>query len=225
VLAAAAGAAAATAASLGMCSCCVRHSTQSSPCLPFVRPHRKPTALHPPHLPPTLSQMPERRPQPNGVLDPRLGVSNKRSICETCGQALADCTGHFGYIRLELPVFHIGYFKNTVQILQCICKSCSHVLLTEDERRAFLRCGVGALGAIGAVGWVLWGGCCWVGSDGGCAVAAPQVGAIGTFWDGQRWSRCRGIADCLQKCCSGCDGAVNAAVGPGAGASGAAHTC
>lgn len=62
--------------------------------------------------------MPERRPQPNGVLDPRLGVSNKRAICETCGQALADCTGHFGYIRLELPVFHIGYFKNTVQILQ-----------------------------------------------------------------------------------------------------------
>lgn len=35
-----------------------------------------------------------------------------------CVQGLADCTGHFGYIRLELPVFHIGYFKNTVQILQ-----------------------------------------------------------------------------------------------------------
>lgn len=35
-----------------------------------------------------------------------------------CTQGLADCTGHFGYIRLELPVFHIGYFKNTVQILQ-----------------------------------------------------------------------------------------------------------
>ena len=180
VLAAAAGAAAATAASLGMCSCCVRHSTQSSPCLPFVRPHRKPTALHPPHLPPTLSQMPERRPQPNGVLDPRLGVSNKRSICETCGQALADCTGHFGYIRLELPVFHIGYFKNTVQILQCICKSCSHVLLTEDERRAFLRCGVGALGAIGAVGWVLlgrvrWGLCC------GCSSG-------GRYWDVLGWA-------------------------------------
>ena len=31
-------------------------------------------------------QMPERRPQPSGVLDPRLGVSNKRSTCETCGQ-------------------------------------------------------------------------------------------------------------------------------------------
>ncbi|KAL4425069.1 hypothetical protein ABPG77_010383 [Micractinium sp. CCAP 211/92] len=86
-----------------------------------------------------LYKMPERRPQPNGVLDPRLGVSNKRAICETCGQALADCTGHFGYIRLELPVFHIGYFKNTVQILQAICKCCSRVLLPEEERRRMLR--------------------------------------------------------------------------------------
>lgn len=54
-------------------------------------------------------------------------------------QALADCTGHFGYIRLELPVFHIGYFKNTVQILQCICKQCSRVLLPDEERRRTLR--------------------------------------------------------------------------------------
>lgn len=44
-----------------------------------------------------------------------------------------------GYIRLELPVFHIGYFKNTVQILQCICKSCSRVLLPEEERKIWLK--------------------------------------------------------------------------------------
>ena len=83
--------------------------------------------------------MPERRPQPNGVLDTRLGISNKRALCDTCGQNLADCTGHFGYIALELPVFHIGYFRNTQQILQCICKSCARVLLNDDDRRAFAR--------------------------------------------------------------------------------------
>ena len=32
------------------------------------------------------------------------------------------CEGHFGHIELELPVFHIGYFKATVTILQRICK-------------------------------------------------------------------------------------------------------
>jgi DNA-directed RNA polymerase beta' subunit len=159
---------------------------------------RGPTGAHrgaarPPPI--TPAQMPERRPQPNGVLDPRLGVSNKRATCETCHQGLADCPGHFGgrclpppqalppallaglwglrsprpahlrtprrrgglawlpttdrrpprpappagYIPLALPVFHIGYFKSTVQVLQCICKSCARLLLPEAERAAFAR--------------------------------------------------------------------------------------
>ena len=47
---------------------------------------------------------------------------------------------HFaGYIKLELPVFHIGYFKNTVSILQCICKTCARVMVPDDERRPLLR--------------------------------------------------------------------------------------
>lgn len=36
-------------------------------------------------------------------------------------------------------MFHIGYFKNTVQILQCICKSCSRVLLPDTERQVWLK--------------------------------------------------------------------------------------
>lgn len=36
-------------------------------------------------------------------------------------------------------MFHIGYLKNTVQILQCVCKTCSRVLLPAGERSAFLR--------------------------------------------------------------------------------------
>jgi DNA-directed RNA polymerase III subunit RPC1 len=47
--------------------------------------------------------------------------------------------GHFGYIKLELPVFHIGYFKAITEILQTICKSCSRVLLPAAERELFLR--------------------------------------------------------------------------------------
>ncbi|KDD75278.1 domain 1 of RNA polymerase Rpb1, partial [Helicosporidium sp. ATCC 50920] len=87
----------------------------------------------------TLYKMPERRPAPGGVLDARLGVSSKRAQCETCGLGLTDCVGHFGYIKLALPVFHIGYFKSTVQTLQCICKSCSRVLLPPSDKRTLLR--------------------------------------------------------------------------------------
>ena len=32
-----------------------------------------------------------------------------------------------GFIQLVLPVFHIGYFKQTMVLLHCICKNCSRV--------------------------------------------------------------------------------------------------
>lgn len=81
-----------------------------------------------------------------------------------------------GYIRLELPVFHIGYFKNTVQILQAICKGCSHVLLNEEERRSFLRCAFVCCGCSACMGgWV--GGCERGGPRGEGIVRAKGGGA------------------------------------------------
>ncbi|KAK9796706.1 hypothetical protein WJX73_006743 [Symbiochloris irregularis] len=87
----------------------------------------------------TLYERPERRPQANGVLDSRLGISRKTDKCATCGQVQVDCTGHYGYIQLQLPVFHSGYLKATQQMLSCICKTCGKVLLSEDERRVKMR--------------------------------------------------------------------------------------
>lgn len=52
---------------------------------------------------------------------------------------LAECAGHFGYIQLELPVFHAGYFRHTLGVLQCICKRCSRILLSYDDRLSFLK--------------------------------------------------------------------------------------
>jgi DNA-directed RNA polymerase III subunit RPC1 len=64
-------------------------------------------------------------------------MSVKDAICGTCGKGLNECVGHFGYIDLELPVFHVGYFKAVITILQTICKSCSHVLLNEKMRKIY----------------------------------------------------------------------------------------
>ena len=50
------------------------------------------------------------------------GSSVKTGTCETCGLSQQHCIGHFGFIKLALPVFHIGYFKNTLNLCQCICK-------------------------------------------------------------------------------------------------------
>lgn len=46
------------------------------------------------------------------------GTSEKDRPCETCGKNLADCLGHYGYLDLELPCFHVGYFKAIIGILQ-----------------------------------------------------------------------------------------------------------
>uniref|UniRef100_A0A8D1L4L7 DNA-directed RNA polymerase subunit n=1 Tax=Sus scrofa TaxID=9823 RepID=A0A8D1L4L7_PIG len=73
-----------------------------------------------------------------GVLDHRMGTSEKDRPCETCGKNLADCLGHYGYIDLELPCFHVGYFRAVIGILQMICKTCCHIMLSQEERKQFL---------------------------------------------------------------------------------------
>ncbi|KAI8880930.1 beta and beta-prime subunits of DNA dependent RNA-polymerase [Backusella circina FSU 941] len=84
--------------------------------------------------------LPESRtPVKGGVLDFRLGTSFKDSSCDTCGQKMQECAGHWGYVKLVLPIFHIGYFRPVINILQEICKTCSRVMLEEPDRRAFLR--------------------------------------------------------------------------------------
>lgn len=80
---------------------------------------------------------PVRKPFAYGVLDRHMGTNQKDATCATCGKGLSDCIGHFGYIDLKLPVFHLGYFRSVITVLQSICKTCSRVLLSDKERVAF----------------------------------------------------------------------------------------
>ena len=66
-----------------------------------------------------------------------MGTSQKDKKCQTCGEDLSDCIGHYGYIDLELPVFHVGYFRSIIQVLQCICKTCGRILLKPDLARSY----------------------------------------------------------------------------------------
>ncbi|XP_014244779.1 DNA-directed RNA polymerase III subunit RPC1 [Cimex lectularius] len=85
------------------------------------------------------SQDSNRTPVPHGVLDRRMGTNQKDANCSTCGKGLSDCIGHYGFIDLQLPVFHIGYFRCVINILQTICKNplCARVLLPDKERQAY----------------------------------------------------------------------------------------
>lgn len=75
----------------------------------------------------------------NGPMDKRMGTSNKAVTCDTCGDDLKSCNGHFGHVRLALPAFHVGYLRNIIDVLHNICKGCSRILLEENQRRSFLR--------------------------------------------------------------------------------------
>lgn len=86
-----------------------------------------------------LYTLPARKPAAGGCLDARLGAPNKATACATCHKKVDQCAGHFGYVRLELPVFHIGYFKHVLTILQCVCKVCARALLSPAERTTLLR--------------------------------------------------------------------------------------
>lgn len=78
-------------------------------------------------------------PAPFGPKDSHMGTSESSNLCQTCGRGLIDCPGHFGFVKLALPVFHVGYFKHTLAVLQSVCKECSRLLLTEEERGRALQ--------------------------------------------------------------------------------------
>lgn len=68
----------------------------------------------------------------NGLRDKRLGAT-KGTICPTCGENYRKCSGHFGHIELNTPVYHISWVNNIIYWLRCIChtEGCSAVLIKD----------------------------------------------------------------------------------------------
>ncbi|XP_033231240.1 DNA-directed RNA polymerase II subunit RPB1 [Belonocnema kinseyi] len=70
------------------------------------------------------------RPKQGGLMDPRQGVIDKNSRCQTCAGNMTECPGHFGHIDLAKPVFHCGFITKTIKILRCVCFYCSKMLVS-----------------------------------------------------------------------------------------------
>ncbi|REE29017.1 DNA-directed RNA polymerase subunit A' [Methanothermobacter defluvii] len=69
----------------------------------------------------------------NGLMDPRLGVTDPSLRCWTCGARGWECPGHFGSINLARPVIHVGFADTIHKILRSTCRKCGRVLLTGTE--------------------------------------------------------------------------------------------
>jgi DNA-directed RNA polymerase beta' subunit len=64
--------------------------------------------------------------------DPRMGVVENNAICETCGGDNIQCPGHFGYIKLNTPIYHPLFAPLIPKILSSICITCGFPYLTEE---------------------------------------------------------------------------------------------
>jgi len=72
-------------------------------------------------------------PSPGGLYDLKMGAIDSNVICETCEQRSSLCPGHFGYIQLAAPVFHMHFMSRILKLLKCICFRCSKLLLSDEE--------------------------------------------------------------------------------------------
>ncbi|BES92171.1 Hypothetical protein polymerase [Nesidiocoris tenuis] len=73
------------------------------------------------------------RPKLGGLMDPRQGVIDRLSRCQTCAGNMSECPGHFGHIDLAKPVFHVGFVTKTIKILRCVCFYCSKLLVSPSH--------------------------------------------------------------------------------------------
>ncbi|KDQ53026.1 hypothetical protein JAAARDRAFT_197811 [Jaapia argillacea MUCL 33604] len=64
------------------------------------------------------------KPKAGGLMDPRMGTIDRNFKCQTCGEGMSECPGHFGHIELARPVFHPGFIIKVKKILECICVNC-----------------------------------------------------------------------------------------------------
>ncbi|KAK9493318.1 hypothetical protein V1508DRAFT_416385 [Lipomyces doorenjongii] len=74
-----------------------------------------------------------QRPRVGGLNDARLGSIDRNFKCETCGEGMSECCGHFGHIELAKPVFHIGFIAKIKKICEAVCFHCGKLKLDESN--------------------------------------------------------------------------------------------
>ena len=67
-------------------------------------------------------------PRENGLMDLRMGTTEKVLPCKTCQGNKVDCPGHFGHIVLARPVVLPGFMSVTLALLRSVCFHCSALL-------------------------------------------------------------------------------------------------
>jgi DNA-directed RNA polymerase II subunit RPB1 len=63
-----------------------------------------------------------------------MGVLENGKQCRSCGQSNNNCPGHFGHYKLGRPVYYIQFLPMILNVLSCVCVSCSKLLVDKEMR-------------------------------------------------------------------------------------------
>ena len=74
-----------------------------------------------------------REPEPNSLVDLRLGAEDSFRACQTCGAYRGECPGHPGHHTLGTPVINQLCMTTLLKILKCVCLSCGR-LISRNQR-------------------------------------------------------------------------------------------
>ena len=69
----------------------------------------------------------------SSLMDIKMGVIDPGLRCRTCGGKVRECTGHFGYIELARPVYHVRYIPLIYTLLKSTCSACGRILMSNEE--------------------------------------------------------------------------------------------
>ncbi|KAH9466080.1 hypothetical protein MJO29_007760 [Puccinia striiformis f. sp. tritici] len=64
-------------------------------------------------------------PKVGGLSDPRMGTIDRNMKCQTCGEDMSTCPGHFAHIELARAVYHVGFLNRVKKILESVCVQCA----------------------------------------------------------------------------------------------------
>ncbi|ELA41814.1 uncharacterized protein VICG_01166 [Vittaforma corneae ATCC 50505] len=78
-------------------------------------------------------------PKENGLIDLRMGTTERSFLCQTCNSTSFECVGHYGHIELSKPMFHIGYLAKIKKTLECVCFYCSKIKGSKKNLRPGLE--------------------------------------------------------------------------------------
>jgi len=69
----------------------------------------------------------------NSLSDTRMGTSQPKVDCVTCGEKYLECPGHSGHIALPVKFPHPLMMKRICEILTCFCSNCHRSIYNKSQ--------------------------------------------------------------------------------------------